>query len=598
VTIVPDSLDRIKTIRHDFRRADDSVGAKTFTYDYDAVSRIEGIDVTDTTNYNTLDFAGVSNSVDYAYDTNDQLVRRTNGSDVEHYVIEGGQVLMVYDETGERTNRYLFGPGVDMVVADERWTDSNSDTFGDVYWPLLDQQRTVRDVLTEEGKLYQHLSYDAFGDITGVEDISGNTAAIDTLFAYTGRQWDDDAQLYSYRARWYDPDSGRFLSEDPIGFDGGDANLYRYVGNGVTFRVDPSGLSSQEMKPGSGVMSFQNIKQTPHPSPGVGASGPFIVPEVNVSDIRMDAFQYRAPIPVDPERDRLVFAESLRREEVRQLVAEQHASYGSIGARDPYDVARDEMWAAIQQRYSPQEIRFAQWKIQMQDLGYSSFEIGLGAFLLPTEVTNAPLSGNDILMVLAGFAGANPIAPRTTSARGTIYSWGSPTVQLPLREPLSPPTPRATIAPSRVAGVADDAHNAARFAAYKEELARLEFSQQARWKPASGGHGDELVHHAYNRHPSLATNDRGLIDPALYDARARANIVNAGSEIHSLGNGRYAAFDPNSGGFTVFSWQGQGGLPAGTPTIHSYYIPLRNQLKSGVPFNSQGVVNLNDVRPR
>ena len=42
-------------------------------------------------------------------------------------------------------------------------------------------------------------------------------------------------------ARWYDPEVGRWLSEDPIGFEAGDANLYRYVGNGVTGTTDPSG---------------------------------------------------------------------------------------------------------------------------------------------------------------------------------------------------------------------------------------------------------------------------------------------------------------------------------------------------------------------
>ena len=42
--------------------------------------------------------------------------------------------------------------------------------------------------------------------------------------------------------RWYDPLAGRWISEDPIGFAAGDANLYRYVGNEVTGAVDPSGL--------------------------------------------------------------------------------------------------------------------------------------------------------------------------------------------------------------------------------------------------------------------------------------------------------------------------------------------------------------------
>jgi hypothetical protein len=49
-----------------------------------------------------------------------------------------------------------------------------------------------------------------------------------------------------YRARYYDPGVGRFISEDPIGFDGGDPNLYRYVGNSPINFTDPSGLMFEE----------------------------------------------------------------------------------------------------------------------------------------------------------------------------------------------------------------------------------------------------------------------------------------------------------------------------------------------------------------
>jgi RHS repeat-associated protein len=62
-------------------------------------------------------------------------------------------------------------------------------------------------------------------------------------YAFTGREWDAETGLYYYRARYYDPKIGRFLSEDPIGFMGG-ANFYAYVeGNPLTL-VDPFGLSS------------------------------------------------------------------------------------------------------------------------------------------------------------------------------------------------------------------------------------------------------------------------------------------------------------------------------------------------------------------
>ena len=44
-------------------------------------------------------------------------------------------------------------------------------------------------------------------------------------------------------ARWYDPESGRFLSEDPIGFEGGDTNLYVYTKNNPVNLTDPTGLN-------------------------------------------------------------------------------------------------------------------------------------------------------------------------------------------------------------------------------------------------------------------------------------------------------------------------------------------------------------------
>ncbi len=63
----------------------------------------------------------------------------------------------------------------------------------------------------------------------------------DNPYAYTGRVF-DTAELYYYRARYYDPTIERFISEDPIGFASGDFNWYRYVGNDPVDFLDPSGL--------------------------------------------------------------------------------------------------------------------------------------------------------------------------------------------------------------------------------------------------------------------------------------------------------------------------------------------------------------------
>ena len=64
---------------------------------------------------------------------------------------------------------------------------------------------------------------------------------IATSYRYTGREYDADIGLYYYRNRWYDPEIGKFISEDPVGFAGGDINLYSYVGNNPLSLTDPFG---------------------------------------------------------------------------------------------------------------------------------------------------------------------------------------------------------------------------------------------------------------------------------------------------------------------------------------------------------------------
>lgn len=64
---------------------------------------------------------------------------------------------------------------------------------------------------------------------------------MDFRFGYTGRERDEETGLYYYRARYFDPAPGTFVSEDPLGFGAGDENIYRYVFNSPTNYTDPSG---------------------------------------------------------------------------------------------------------------------------------------------------------------------------------------------------------------------------------------------------------------------------------------------------------------------------------------------------------------------
>lgn len=60
-------------------------------------------------------------------------------------------------------------------------------------------------------------------------------------YAYTGREWDSDLELYHYRARMYSATEARFISRDPIGFKGSEWNLYEYGDGAPVHKVDPSG---------------------------------------------------------------------------------------------------------------------------------------------------------------------------------------------------------------------------------------------------------------------------------------------------------------------------------------------------------------------
>src|ERR1700758_4323966 len=78
--------------------------------------------------------------------------------------------------------------------------------------------------------------YDSFGNLTA------STGSLTNPFRYTARESDTETGLYYYRARYYDPNIGRFLSEDPAGFRA-DVDFYRYVHNRSVDFVDPSGLN-------------------------------------------------------------------------------------------------------------------------------------------------------------------------------------------------------------------------------------------------------------------------------------------------------------------------------------------------------------------
>lgn len=110
---------------------------------------------------------------------------------------------------------------------------SRADSTGS-FTPLTDALGSTIALVDASGNLSTQYTYDPFGNTTVSGVLSSNRSQ------YTGRENEGNG-LYFYRARYYSPLLGRFVSEDPLGFNGGNTNVYGYVANSPTDFVDPSG---------------------------------------------------------------------------------------------------------------------------------------------------------------------------------------------------------------------------------------------------------------------------------------------------------------------------------------------------------------------
>jgi RHS repeat-associated protein len=169
----------------------------------------------------------------YAYDANNQRISKTTGGVTTRYVYDRSNVALEFTGLGTTpTVRYFYGTRVDQILAQDKGS-------GNVSWQLTDQLGSVRVLVRNDGVVQNRFEYDAFGNV--VSTMPGATD--DSRYRYTGREFDAETGLNYYRARYFDSFSGRFIGQDPIGFDSGDGtNLYAYVRNTPTSMTDPTGL--------------------------------------------------------------------------------------------------------------------------------------------------------------------------------------------------------------------------------------------------------------------------------------------------------------------------------------------------------------------
>jgi RHS repeat-associated protein len=165
-------------------------------------------------------------SLAFAYDPLDRRVSKTEDGVVERYVYDGADLIASMDGSGATTKSFSFGPGIDQPLLKRQ--------LGSVEFFQANHVGSVIAATSTSGIVAEY-HYDPYGDTT----VSGDDS---NPFRYTARE-QDAADLYYYRARYYDPEIGRFISEDPLGLADG-VNLYAYVGGSPVNLVDPLGLYS------------------------------------------------------------------------------------------------------------------------------------------------------------------------------------------------------------------------------------------------------------------------------------------------------------------------------------------------------------------
>jgi RHS repeat-associated protein len=233
-----------------------TAGTSSFTYDNEG-QLATGYGKTYSFDYEHR-LIGVSGSCyarTYSYDGAGNRLQANRDGVITRYIYDiNGNLIAEADDNNIISRYYIHGAGLmAMVTSDNSLYCYHFDATG----------HTV--ALTNAGKtVVNKYAYTPFG-----LSITGQTEAIAQPFKYAGQHgvMAESNGFYYMRARYYDPQVKRFISEDPLGFDGGDLNLYAYVGNNPVMGVDPLGLrtwslgisSSAGLGVGGGGGTFLNV---------------------------------------------------------------------------------------------------------------------------------------------------------------------------------------------------------------------------------------------------------------------------------------------------------------------------------------------------
>ena len=167
----------------------------------------------------------------YKYDPFGRRIEKNVNGAITRYLYDGPNIVTEYDGAWNVQAQYTYT----LEVDDPLTVTQGANT----YYYHKDGLGSVVNLTDSVGNSIKSYAYKSFGEIYS------ETGSLVQPFTFTVREYDPESGLYFYRARYYDPRAGRFLTKDPIGFLGGDVNLYRYAANNPVNLVDPEGLQLQ-----------------------------------------------------------------------------------------------------------------------------------------------------------------------------------------------------------------------------------------------------------------------------------------------------------------------------------------------------------------
>jgi RHS repeat-associated protein len=166
-------------------------------------------------------------TVRFGYDALGRRVRKQGSRGTTYMIYDGDDLLLTTDASGNSLEEYTYYPGIDRPHSIRKG--------GVTYYYATDFTGNVTGLVRTDGTIANQYDYHPFGERRSAME------AVYNPLQYSARELDTETGLYYYRARYYDPELERFISEDPAGLSGG-MNLYAYVGNDPVNGRDPLGL--------------------------------------------------------------------------------------------------------------------------------------------------------------------------------------------------------------------------------------------------------------------------------------------------------------------------------------------------------------------